>query len=82
MFRRQLSFLLIASLALASAAPARDAVYPVLARHAMVVAPEPRAAELGLAVLEQGGNAFDAAVAIGFLLAVTHPLAGNLGGGG
>jgi len=55
---------------------------PVHARHAMVVAAEPRAAQIGLDVLKGGGNAVDAAVAVGFALAVTHPRAGNLGGGG
>ncbi len=48
----------------------------------MVVAQEPLAADVGIAVLKSGGNAIDAAVAIGFALAVTHPFAGNLGGGG
>jgi gamma-glutamyltranspeptidase/glutathione hydrolase len=48
----------------------------------MVVAQEPLAAEVGRKVLESGGNAVDAAVAVGFALAVTHPFAGNLGGGG
>src|SRR5579872_3276247 len=55
---------------------------PVRARHGMVVAQEPFAADAGLAVLEKGGNAIDAAVAVGFALAVTHPFAGNIGGGG
>jgi gamma-glutamyltranspeptidase/glutathione hydrolase len=55
---------------------------PVRARQAMVVAQEPLAAEVGLRVLKDGGNAVDAAVAVGFALAVTHPTAGNLGGGG
>ena len=55
---------------------------PVYARHAMVVAEEPLAANVGLAVLKSGGNAIDAAVAVGFALAVTYPFAGNLGGGG
>jgi gamma-glutamyltranspeptidase/glutathione hydrolase len=55
---------------------------PVRARHGMVVAQEPLAADVGLAVLQKGGNAVDAAVAVGFALAVTHPFAGNLGGGG
>src|SRR6202171_3765354 len=55
---------------------------PVRARHGMVVANEPRAADVGVAVLKSGGNAVDAAVAVGFALAVTHPFAGNLGGGG
>src|SRR5436853_4841550 len=55
---------------------------PVRARHAMVVADEPLAADVGVAVLKNGGNAVDAAVAVGFAMAVTHPFAGNLGGGG
>ncbi len=52
------------------------------ARHAMVVGPERLAVEAGLEVLRAGGNAVDAAVTIGFALAVTHPAAGNIGGGG
>jgi gamma-glutamyltranspeptidase/glutathione hydrolase len=48
----------------------------------MVVAQEPIAADTGLKVLESGGNAVDAAIAVGFALAVTHPSAGNIGGGG
>src|SRR4051812_10119998 len=55
---------------------------PVRAAHGMVVAQEPIAADVGLAVLKGGGNAVDAAVAVGFALAVTHPYAGNIGGGG
>jgi gamma-glutamyltranspeptidase/glutathione hydrolase len=55
---------------------------PVLAQHGMVVAQEPLAADVGLAVLKAGGNAVDAAVAVGFALAVTYPFAGNIGGGG
>jgi gamma-glutamyltranspeptidase / glutathione hydrolase len=55
---------------------------PVRARHAMVVAQEPLAADVGVQVLKNGGNAIDAAVAVGFALAVTHPSAGNIGGGG
>ena len=55
---------------------------PVRARRAMVVAQEPLAADTGVAVLKAGGNAVDAAVAVAFALAVTHPRAGNLGGGG
>jgi gamma-glutamyltranspeptidase/glutathione hydrolase len=55
---------------------------PVRARNGMVVADEPLAADVGVAVLKNGGNAVDAAVAVGFALAVTHPYAGNLGGGG
>ena len=55
---------------------------PVRARHAMVVAQEPLAADVGVQVLKSGGNAIDAAIAVGFALAVTHPSAGNIGGGG
>ena len=55
---------------------------PVRARHAMVVTRETHATDAGVRVLEAGGNAVDAAVAVGFALAVTHPSAGNIGGGG
>jgi gamma-glutamyltranspeptidase / glutathione hydrolase len=55
---------------------------PEHARHAMVVAGDPLAADIGVKVLQNGGNAVDAAVAIGFAMAVTYPYAGNLGGGG
>src|SRR6267378_3704729 len=55
---------------------------PVRARHTMVVTAEPHATDIGVEVLKAGGNAIDAAVAVGFALAVTHPYAGNLGGGG
>lgn len=48
----------------------------------MVAAQEPQATDVGVAVLRSGGNAIDAAVAIAFALAVTHPAAGNIGGGG
>ena len=64
------------------AALAAQAREPVRARHAMVVAQEPLAADVGAAILKKGGNAIDAAVAVAFALAVTHPSAGNLGGGG
>src|SRR5512141_1925597 len=73
--------LVLFSLLLIAAIPAA-ARQPVFARHGMVVAQEPNAADVGVAVLKSGGNAVDAAVAVGFALAVTHPSAGNLGGGG
>src|SRR6266403_1959400 len=69
--------------ALTDVAPASGlAIEPVTASHGMVVAQEGRAARIGVEVLEQGGNAVDAAVATGFALAVTYPRAGNIGGGG
>ncbi|MDQ6707078.1 MAG: gamma-glutamyltransferase [Acidobacteriota bacterium] len=55
---------------------------PVRSKHGMVVAHERHATDAGEAVLESGGNAVDAAVAVGLALSVTHPSAGNLGGGG
>lgn len=55
---------------------------PVRARQGMVGSTDENATRAGLQVLQQGGNAVDAAVAVGFALAVTYPSAGNLGGGG
>jgi gamma-glutamyltranspeptidase / glutathione hydrolase len=66
---------------MAAAIPAWCA-QPVRARHGMVVTRERHATEAGIRILEAGGNAVDAAIAVGFALAVTHPSAGNIGGGG
>jgi gamma-glutamyltranspeptidase / glutathione hydrolase len=51
-------------------------------RHGIVVAVSPPGADVGRDVLQKGGNAVDAAVATAFAMAVTHPAAGNIGGGG
>ncbi len=55
---------------------------PVKAKNGMVVTAHPLATKVGLQILKKGGNAVDAAVAVGFALAVTYPVAGNIGGGG
>jgi gamma-glutamyltranspeptidase/glutathione hydrolase len=65
-----------------AAAALLQARQPERARHAMVVAGDALAVDAGVKVLQNGGNAVDAAVAVGFALAVTYPFAGNLGGGG
>jgi gamma-glutamyltranspeptidase / glutathione hydrolase len=77
-FMRCLAVLVISALIV----PGLDARQPVYSRKAMVVAQEDLATEVGVSVLRSGGNAVDAAVAVGFALAVTHPFAGNIGGGG
>ena len=55
---------------------------PVAARNGMVVTAQSKATQVGVEVLKQNGNAIDAAVAVGYTLAVVYPAAGNLGGGG
>lgn len=59
-----------------------DIFHPVYAKNGMVSSVNSTATQVGVEVLKQGGNAVDAAVAIGYTLAVTHPQAGNIGGGG
>ncbi|WP_346839281.1 gamma-glutamyltransferase [Microbulbifer sp. SAOS-129_SWC] len=58
------------------------AAKPVQAEHAMVVTAQHLATKVGVDILKQGGNAVDAAVAVGYTLAVVHPCCGNIGGGG
>lgn len=64
--------------------PPAHALYspPVSARHGMVVTAQHLASQVGLDILKRGGNAIDAAVAVGYALAVVHPCCGNIGGGG
>ncbi len=74
---------LAAALALGAASQAMAASQaPVMAENGMVVTAQHLATKVGVDVLKRGGNAVDAAVAVGYALAVVYPAAGNLGGGG
>src|ERR1700744_3848968 len=74
------AFLIAPSLAFAQTPPSSEA--PVEAANGMSVSAQHYASEVGAQILKQGGNAVDAAVAIGYAMAVTYPSAGNIGGGG
>jgi len=78
--RRNGIFILFICAALVSSAMGN--MHPVHARKAMVVSVHSLATDAGVEIMRQGGNAIDAAVATGFALAVVHPQAGNIGGGG
>lgn len=73
----------IVSISLTTFGPAQAAsVAPIAAENGMVVSAQHLATQIGVDVLKRGGNAVDAAVAVGYALAVAYPAAGNLGGGG
>jgi gamma-glutamyltranspeptidase / glutathione hydrolase len=77
--KRSLAFVLALSISIPSQAAFRE---PVRARNAMVASVSEIASRVGADVMKKGGNAVDAAIAVGFALAVTWPSAGNIGGGG
>src|SRR5256885_1284984 len=81
-FHRRRSGVLILALCLAISPSAMAGMHPTHAQKAMVVSVHSLATDAGVEMMRQGGNAIDAAVATGFALAVVHPQAGNIGGGG
>ena len=80
--RQSVSILAAISLCLAPLPALAASPAPVEAQHGMVVTAQHLATDVGVEVLKNGGNAVDAAVAVGYALAVVYPTAGNLGGGG
>ena len=74
--------LVVTALALACTFAQAASIAPVASENGMVVTAQHLASEIGVDVLKRGGNAVDAAVAVGYALAVVYPAAGNIGGGG
>lgn len=84
--RKHIKVIVALALVIAATASAprvlADAATPVTAKHGMVVSAQHLASRVGVEILKQGGNAIDAAVAVGYALAVVDPCCGNIGGGG
>src|SRR5579863_625144 len=72
----------LALLTLAPPIAGSQSVQPTRVKQELVISDSRVASDVGAKILRDGGNAVDAAVATGFALAVTHPAAGNIGGGG
>jgi gamma-glutamyltranspeptidase/glutathione hydrolase len=79
---RTTRLMVAAAFSAAGLAASAASVAPVAAQNGMVVTAQHLATQVGVDVLKDGGNAIDAAVAVGYALAVVYPAAGNLGGGG
>ena len=76
-------YLLFSALILSNVLYSQSTIKPLVeSNKGMVVTTHPLASEIGLSILKKGGNAIDAAIAVNFALAVCHPSAGNIGGGG
>ena len=83
MHKARAPFLALTLSAVCSAVLAWAASQPAVeAKHGMVVSSQRYASEAGVRIMQEGGNAVDAAVAVGYALAVVNPSAGNIGGGG